>query len=198
MFGDLSQSEKLNVVAEKGIGLDYSSTYNSLVFSLDQTFNPFKSGELHSPYSRGLAGNVNYTDDHMYICTDTNFWKRIDLDKSKWFDPESIAVSLDSGNYPSVTEIYFSGFNAIISTDGDPFPAKASTNLKNDGVTPRSDFFNAYQITDQSNSFSFRYRGGKNVASSESAVSGLVLVILVCIRNCNLTLLTACFSYNSR
>ena len=169
---NLSESEKLNVVAEKGIDLDYSSAYNSLVFSLDQTFNPFKSGELHSPYSRGLAGNVNYTDDHMYICTDTNFWKRIDLDKSKWFDPESIAVSLDSGSYPSITEIYFSGFNAIISTDGDPFPAKASTNLKNDGVIPRSDFFNAYQITDQNNSFSFRYRGGKNVASSESAVSG--------------------------
>jgi len=169
---NLSQNEKFNVVAEKGIDLDYSSTYNSLVFSLDKTFTPFKSGELHSPYSRGLAGNVNYTDDHMYICTDTNFWKRIDLDKSKWFDPESIAVSLDSGSYPSVTEIYFSGFNAIISTDGDPFPAKASNNLTNDGITLRSDFFNAYQLTDQNYSFSFRYRGGKNVASSESAVSG--------------------------
>jgi len=172
MSMNLSNSEKLNVVAENGINLDYSSIYNSLVFSLDKVFNPFKSGELYSPYSRGLAGNVNFTDDHLYICTDTNFWKRIDLDKSKWFAPESIAISLDSGNYPSITEIYFSGLNAIVNTDGDPFPAKASTNLQNDGVIPRSDFFNAYQITDKDQSFSFRYRGGKNSASPESAVSG--------------------------
>ncbi|NKB47460.1 MAG: hypothetical protein GKR77_06700 [Legionellales bacterium] len=127
---------------------------------------------MHSPYSRGLAGHVNFTDDHLYICTDTNFWKRIDLDKSKWFAPESIAISLNSGNYPSITEIYFSGLNAIVNTDGDPFPAKSSTNLQNDGVTPRLDFFNAYQITDKDQSFSFRYRGGKNSASPESAVSG--------------------------
>ena len=172
MSMNLSNSEKLNVVAENGIDLEYSSIYNSLVFSLDKLFNPFKSGELHSPYSRGLAGHVNFTDDHLYVCTDTNFWKRIDLDKSKWFDPESIAVSLDSGSYPSITEIYFSGSNAIINTDGDPFPAKASTNLQNDGVIPRSDFFNAYQIADKDQSFSFRYRGGKNAASPESAVSG--------------------------
>ena len=72
---ELKSNEKINIVAENGIDLEYSSTYNSLVFSLDKLFKPFKSGELHSPYSRGLAGHVNFTDDHIYICTDTNFWK---------------------------------------------------------------------------------------------------------------------------
>ncbi len=169
---NLSQSEKINIVAENGIDLQYNSSFNSLVFSLDKVFNPFKSGELHSPYSRGIAGNVNFTDEKLYVCTDTNFWKRINLDTTKWFDPESIIISLDSGNYPSVTEMYFSGVNAVVSTDGDPFPAKASTNLTNNGTTDRSDFFNAYQIADQNSSFTFRYRGGKNVADSESAISG--------------------------
>jgi len=169
---NLSQNEKINIVAEKGIDLQYNSNFNSLVFSLDQVFNPFNSGEIYSPYSRGLAGNVNFTDDKLYVCTDTNFWKRIDLNTTKWFDPESVALSLESGSYPSVTEIYFSGTNAIISTDGDPFPAKASTNLVNDGITSRSDFFNAYQIGDQNTTFTFRYRGGNNATNSESAISG--------------------------
>jgi hypothetical protein len=172
MSMNLSQSEKINIVAENGIDLQYNSSFNSLVFSLDQVFNPFNSGEIFSPYSRGLAGNVNFTDETLYICTDTNFWKRVSLNTGVWFDPASIAISLDSGNYPSVTEIYFSGINAVVTTDADPFPAKASTNLVNDGIIDRSDFFNAYQIADQNTSFTFRYRGGKNVALSESAVSG--------------------------
>ncbi len=172
MSMNLSQSEKINIVAEDGIDLQYNSSFNSLVFSLDKVFNPFNSGEIFSPYSRGLAGNVNFTDETLYICTDTNFWKRVSLNTGVWFDPASVAISLDSGNYPSITEIYFSGINAVVSTDGDPFPAKASTNLVNDGIIDRSDFFNAYQIADQNTSFTFRYRGGKNVALSESAVSG--------------------------
>ena len=172
MSMNLSQSEKINIVAENGIDLQYNSSFNSLVFSLDKVFNPFNSGEIFTPYSRGLAGNVNFTDETLYICTDTNFWKRISLNTGVWFDPASVAISLDSGNYPSITEIYFSGINAVVSTDGDPFPAKASTNLVNDGIIDRSDFFNAYQIADQNTSFTFRYRGGKNVASSESAISG--------------------------
>lgn len=169
---NLSESEKLNIVAQDGIDLDYNPGFNSLVFSLDQLFDPFNSGELHSPYSRGKAGTINYTDEYVYLCTKNNYWKRIPVEQKKWFDPESIAISLNSGTYPSVTEIYFSGFNTIVTSDGDPFPAKASTNLANNGETPRSDFFQAYQIQDQDYNFTFRYRGGKNTSSPEIAMSG--------------------------
>ena len=37
---NLSQSEKINIVAENGIDLQYNSSFNSLVFSLDKVFNP--------------------------------------------------------------------------------------------------------------------------------------------------------------
>ena len=169
---NLSDSEKLNIVANNGIDLEYNPGFNSLVFSLDSVFNPFNSGELHSPFSRGRPGSVNYDNEYIYICTDINSWKRVPIETKLWFDPDSIAISLNSGDYPSITEIYFSGFNAIVTSDGDPFPAKASTNLANDGTTARSDFFQAYQIQDQNYNFSFRYRGGKNTSSSEIATSG--------------------------
>lgn len=169
---NLSQNEKINILARDGIDLEYDPGFNSLTFSLDQVFDPFNSGELYSPNSRGRPGAVNYSKDYLYLCLETNFWERIPLEKQPWFAPDSIAISLNSGLYPSVTNIYFSGFNALITSDGDPFPAKASRNLVNDGFTSRSDFFNNYQISDQDYNFIFRYRGGKNTHSPESSSSG--------------------------
>lgn len=169
---NLSQNEKLNILARDGVDLEYDPGFNSLTFSLDQVFNPFNSGEIYSPNSRGRPGGVNYSEDYVYLCVEPNLWQRIPLEKTLWFAPDTIAISLNSGLYPSVTDIYFSGFNALVSTDGDPFPAKASRNLVNDGLISRSDFFNNYQIEDQNYNFVFRYRGGKNTSSPESASSG--------------------------
>lgn len=169
---NLSNNEKLNIVAERGIDLNYSSQYNALTFSLDQIFSPFSSGTLYSPSSRGRPGAVFTDEQFVYLCIKPNFWKRIPLEQSSWFDPSSIALSNNSGLYPSVTDIYFSGFNAFIVSDGDPYPAKAGSNLVNDGITYRNAFFNDYQINDQNYNTAFRYRGGESSQNPQSAISG--------------------------
>lgn len=169
---NLSENEKLNIVANNGIELTYNPGYNSLIFSLDQIFTPFNSGILYSPNSRGRPGSIYHDDTYVYMCVSPNQWKRIPLETKQWFPPDSIAISNNTGLYPSITNIYFSGSKAIITSDGDPYPAKAGSNLINDGITPRSDFFNNYRIEEQNYSFSFRYRGGSNTSSPESAFSG--------------------------
>lgn len=169
---NLSENEKLNIVANNGIDLTYNPGYNSLIFSLDQIFTPFNSGILYSPNTRGRPGSVYHDDTHIYMCTSVNQWKRIPLDTRVWFPPDTIAISNNFGLYPSITNIYFSGSNAILISDGDPYPAKAGANLINDGITLRSDFFNNYRIEEQSYNFSFRYRGGSNTSSPEAALSG--------------------------
>lgn len=169
---NLSDNEKLNIVAERGIDLQYSSQYNSLTFSLDEVFSPFSSGTLYSPVSRGRPGSVFTDRRYMYICTRPNFWQRIPLEQQFWFDPGSIALSDNNGLYPSITNIYFSGFNIFTISDGDPYPAKASNNLVNDGIIYRDAFFNNYQIQDQNYNFAFRYRGGEFSHNPELAISG--------------------------
>lgn len=169
---NLSNNEKLNIVAERGVNLDYSSQYNALTFSLDHVFSPFASGTLYSPASRGRPGSVFTDEEYMYICTRPNFWKRIPLEQKFWFDPSQIAISDNTGFYPSVTDIYFSGFNIFTISDGDPYPAKAGSNLVNDGAVYRNAFFNNYQINDQSYNFAFRYRGGESSQNPQSAMSG--------------------------
>jgi len=169
---NLSENEKLNIVANNGIDLTYNPGYNSLVFSLDQIFTPFNSGILYSPNTRGRPGSVYYDDRYVYMCVSPNQWKRIPLETRSWFPPDTIAISNNSGLYPSVTNVYFSGSNTIFTSDGDPYPAKASHNLTNDGVTLRSDFFNNYRISDQNYSFTFRYRGGSNTSAPQPAFSG--------------------------
>jgi len=169
---NLSENEKLNIVGNNGIDLTYNPGYNSLVFSLDQIFTPFNSGILYSPNTRGRPGSVYYDDEYLYMCISANQWKRIPLETSLWFPPDTIAISNDSGLYPSITNIYFSGSNVILTSDGDPYPAKSSTNLVNNGTTPRSAFFNSYRISEQDYNFVFRYRGGSNTLSPEPAISG--------------------------
>lgn len=170
---NLSNQEKFNIVGSNGINIDYQPNYNAIILSLDSLYSPFASGTLYSPTSIGRAGTVFTNDEYMYLCISPNKWKRIPLDTSFWFAPESIAISNNSGLYPSITNISFSGFNAIITTDGDPYPAKASSNLANDGITYRSDFFNNYQINDQNYNIKLRYRGGEFSHSPEISLSGL-------------------------
>ena len=53
-----------------------------------------------------------------------------------------------------------------ITSDGDPYPAKAGNPLVNDGST-RS-FDDGLSIQDQSHDFSFKYRGGSNTSDPEN------------------------------
>lgn len=166
---NLSNSEKLNIVGTGGIEVTYNNSYKSLIFGLDNTFSAFKSGSLASPWAEGRPGEVNYDNNYVYLCVATNFWHRIDIQPESWFAPEQIAVSSLQGSYPSQTFITTSGEYISISGDGDPFPAKASDNLANDGINFRSAFFNEYRIEDQIYDYNFRYRGGSNTSSPELA-----------------------------
>jgi hypothetical protein len=169
---NLSNNEKLNLVGGRGIDLTYSDSFNSVIFDLDQVFTPFNTGTLYSPSSRGRPGEVYYDEEYIYLCVSLNSWKRIRLPEQPWFSPDTLDISDDTGAYPSVTNIYFSGVNIIVTSDGDPYPAKASDNLANDGINPRLAFFNNYEIADQIYNFIFRYRGGTNTMSPQIATSG--------------------------
>lgn len=169
IIANLSNEDKLNIVGTGGIDVAYNNSYKSLIFSLNDTFSPFSSGSLASPLAEGRPGEVYHDVNYIYICVANNFWRRIDIQPERWFAPEQISVSSNQGSYPSQTFITTSGEYINISGDGDPFPAKASDNLANDGIIFRSSFFNNYSIQDQQYNFSFRYRGGSNTLSAELA-----------------------------
>jgi len=170
---NISDNEKLNLVGEQGITLTYDNDFKAVRFGLNQVFTPFNSGSLFSPTSRGRPGSVYYDDKFLYICTLPNYWKRVPLVEQPWFAADQIDISSEEGYYPSITNFYFSGSNLLASSDGDPFPAKASTNLTNDGLTPRSDFYKSYQISEQDYNFSMRFRGGTNTSAPQSAQTGI-------------------------
>ena len=169
---NLSNAEKLNLVGENGIDVAYNNSFKSVVFSMDKTFSPFTTGTLHSPSTRGTAGNVYYDNKYVYMCVDLNSWKRIPLPKTKWFSADGLEISNNSGLYASVTDIYFSGSNIIITSDGDPYPAKAGSTLVNDGISPRSAFYNNFYIADQEYNFILQYRGDTNTSAPEPANTG--------------------------
>lgn len=171
---NLSDNEKLNLVGGRGIDLFYNDAFNAIVFDLDQVFTPFNTGTLYSPSSIGRPGEVFYDENYIYFCVAINSWKRIKLPNEPWFAADQLAISNNSGDYPSITNISFSGSYLVIDTDGDPYPAKASTNLVNDGINPRLAFFNNYEIIDQNYHLVFRYRGGTNTLSPEPANSGFI------------------------
>lgn len=169
---NLSNNEKINLVGGNGINITYDNSFKAVSFNLDQIFTPFNSGTIHSPSSNGRPGSVYYDDKYIYFCVATNTWKRSLLSQTLWFAVDGLGISNNSGIYSSVTNISLSGTSLIINSDGDPYPAKASNNLVNDGITLRSDFFNNYEISDQNYNFVFRYRGGSNTSSPEPAISG--------------------------
>ena len=60
-----------------------------------------------------------------------------------------------------------------ITSDGDPYPAKAGrTSLTNDGTTARAGFGGNNQITDQNHNFVFEYRAGTNTSSPQDTALG--------------------------
>lgn len=170
---NLTNNEKLNLVGGNGINLTYNNNFKAVTFNLDQVFTPFNSGTIYSPSANGRPGTVYYDDKYMYFCVATNTWKRTLLSQSVWFAIDNIEISNTSGIYPSLTSISLSGNNLIITSDGDPYPAKASRNLTNHGEILRSDFYNNYEIADQDYNFIFRYRGGSNTSSPQTAINSI-------------------------
>jgi len=173
MSCNLTNSEKINIVGTDGITVNYDNSFKSVTFSLDKVFAPFTTGTLHSPSTRGRPGEVYYDENYVYLCVDVNSWKRISLPSEIWFNADGVEISDINGNYGSDTSIYFSGTYLIVTTDGDPYPAKAGSSLVNDGVLDRGTFFNNYTISDQDYNFKLQYRGGTNTSSPEIATTGL-------------------------
>lgn len=170
---NISENQKLNIVGDRGITVEYNNNFKSLTFGLNQVFETFNSGTIVSPTTLGRPGSVYYDDNFMYVCTKRNYWKRLSLFTDPWFAADTLSISNSSGYYPSETNFYFSGVNFMISSDGDPYPAKASSNLVNDGISPRSDFYKNYRINDQNYNFIIYYRGGTNTQSPEIAQTGI-------------------------
>lgn len=168
---DLTNNERLNIVGKNGITSTYSDLHKAVILSLTQTYNPIYSGSLYSPATSGKAGNVAYDDKWLYVCVANNSWKKMPIEEY-WFDPSVVSVSNNSGDYPSITNISFSGSFMIMNSDGDPYPALAGHNLVNNGQTPRQGFFGSYDIRDQTYSRNFRYRG-PSFSSNPQEVSHL-------------------------
>ena len=171
---NLSNNEKINIIGTDGVTVNYDNSFNSLTFSLDKVFNPYTSGTLHSPSTQGRAGELYYDDKYVYMCVGLNTWKRILLPATQWFTADGLAISNINGTYSSTTSIYFSGSNLIVTSDGDPYPAKAGGTLVNDGLSPRGAFHNNYTISDQDYNFQIQYRGGTNTSSPEIANTGFL------------------------
>ncbi len=171
---NLSNKEKLNIIGTDGITVNYDNSFKSVTFSLDKVFNPYTSGTIHSPSTQGRAGELYYDDKYVYVCIGLNSWKRILLPATQWFTADGLAISNIDGTYSSSTSIYFSGSNLIVTSDGDPYPAKAGGALVNDGLSPRGAFHNNYNISDQDYNFQIQYRGGTNTSSPEIANTGFL------------------------
>lgn len=87
------------------------------------------------------------------------------------FDPKTTSISDLTGFYPSQTTISLTNGVLTINSDGDPYPAKAGSNLVNDGVTIRT-FNNPNTIKEQDHNFSFTYRAGSNTSRPQNASLG--------------------------
>ena len=73
------------------------------------------------------------------------------------FDPSTISLSNLAGNYPSQTSISLLNGVLTVTSDGDPYPAQAGSNMINDGITPRIFSSNPNTISDQETTFGFTY-----------------------------------------
>ena len=87
------------------------------------------------------------------------------------FDPKTTSISDLTGFYPSQTTISLTNGVLTINSDGDPYPAKAGSNLVNVGVTIRT-FNNPNTIKEQDHNFSFTYRAGSNTSRPQNASLG--------------------------
>jgi len=81
------------------------------------------------------------------------------------FDPTTISISDNNGDYPSITNITKVDTEITIVSDGDPYPGKAGViNFTNDGVSPRTGFLSS-DIKKQEYNYTFVFKGGSNSLS---------------------------------
>lgn len=156
---NLTNGNRLNIVGEEGVTIDYSNSYKRLSIRADKLYNPVSFGTIINPTSSGTPGSLLYDNNWFYFCVDNNYWQRSPLDKN-WFDFSLLTISDNSGNYPSNTSMVFDKSKFAISTDGDPYPALAGRPLNNNGTTPRVGFKDGGMIMDQNYMFILHYRGG--------------------------------------
>jgi hypothetical protein len=158
---NLSSGDRLNIIGQEGVNVEYSDTYQRLVISSDKLYNPVSFGTITNPTNSGVPGSLLYDNDWFYFCIQPNYWQRSPLDKT-WLDLATTMISNNSGNYRSNTSLIFDKKILKIETDGDPYPALAGRPLVNDGVTSRTGFGQNSTIRDQNHAFILNYRGGTN------------------------------------
>lgn len=158
---NLTDGDRLNIVGEEGVTIDYSNSYKRLSIKTDKLYNPISSGTIFNPTSSGTPGSLLYDNHWLYFCVQNNYWQRSPLDKN-WFDFSLLSISNNSGSYPSNTSIIFDKNKFAISTDGDPYPALAGRPLNNNGTSARVGFKDGATIVDQNYIFRLDYRGGQN------------------------------------
>lgn len=161
IFLNLSSGQRLNIVGEEGVTVNYSDSYKSIIISSDKLYNPISSGTIYNPSSSGTPGSLLYDNLWLYFCVNTNYWQRTPIDKS-WIDFSQFTVSNTGGSYPSIGNIIFDKEIISFNTDGDPYPALAGRPLVNDGITARGGFYQNSIIREQDHRFLFTYRGGTN------------------------------------
>ena len=88
------------------------------------------------------------------------------------FDPSSIGITDETGNYPSQTRFISDPNTVNFLGNGDPFPAKAGDPFVNDGETSRQGFGLNRIIIEKDYNITFNYRGGRNSANETTVNAG--------------------------
>jgi hypothetical protein len=158
---NLSSGQRLNILGEEGITLEYSNDNKSLIIKNDKLYDPINSGTIVNPTSSGSVGSLLYDNEWLYFCVKNNYWKRAPLDKD-WLDFASMSIANNSGSYASSVSVVFDKDLIKIDSDSDPYPALAGRPLTNDGISLRGNFYDNNIIRDNLLTFIFRFRGGTN------------------------------------
>ena len=90
------------------------------------------------------------------------------------FDITRIGISETTGNYPSTTNFVKNGDVITVTSNGDPYPAKAGRPLVNDGESPRTGFGNGWTILEQDINHSWTDRGGSNSLNPQDIQQGAI------------------------
>lgn len=158
---NLSSGQRLNIIGEEGVSIEYSNDNKSLIIKNDKLYDPINSGTIINPTSSGSVGSLLYDSEWLYFCTKTNYWQRVPLDKN-WLDFSTMSITNNSGSYASSMSVVFDKDLIRIDTDSDPYPALAGRPLVNDGISIRGSFYDNNSIKDNLLNFVFKFRGGKN------------------------------------
>lgn len=156
---NLSNNDKLGIIAEDGVAIDYNNDTKQMSIGIDTLYNPISSGTIVNPASSGVPGSLLYDDTWLYFCTNNNYWQRTSIDKA-WTNFSDMVISSSSDNFGGLSSLIFNYSTGIFSTDLDPYPALAGSPLTN---TSERTFFNIPTLIQRENKvFRFIYRGGKN------------------------------------